>query len=88
MNYNKEEFIAQGIELQRRWIRDIRVRAEQEHGGKLKELSSQSKRLERVASDNSTYLDENIRAHHLWFTVARSYLGLDCVVIFNSETLL
>jgi len=68
----KEEVIAQGIELQRRWIRDIKVRVEQERGGrlgKLEELSSQLKRLERVALDNSTYLDENIRAHNLWSAV-------------------
>ncbi|KAG5647012.1 hypothetical protein DXG03_001737 [Asterophora parasitica] len=68
----KEEVIAQGIELQRRWIRDIKVRVEQERGGrlgKLEELSSHLKRLERVALDNSTYLDENIRIHALWSAV-------------------
>jgi mitofilin len=68
----KEEVIAQGIELQRRWIRDIKVRVEQERGGrlaKIDELSSQLKRLERVALDNSTYLDENIRIHAMWSAV-------------------
>ncbi|KAF8071811.1 mitochondrial inner membrane protein Mitofilin [Lyophyllum atratum] len=68
----KEEVIAQGIELQRRWIRDIKVRVEEERGGrlgKLEELSSQLKRLERVALDNSAYLDENIRIHALWSAV-------------------
>ncbi|KAI0300816.1 mitochondrial inner membrane protein-domain-containing protein [Russula brevipes] len=48
----KEEVIAQGIELQRRWIREI-------------------KRLERVALDNSTYLDENLRIHALWSALLR-----------------
>ena len=65
----KEEVIAQGIELQRRWIREIKVRVEEERGGrlaKLDELSANLKRLERIALDNSTYLDENIRAHALW----------------------
>ncbi|KAF8150708.1 mitochondrial inner membrane protein Mitofilin [Crassisporium funariophilum] len=65
----KEEVIAQGIELQRRWIRDIKVRVEQERGGrlaKLDELSANLKRLERIALDNSSYLDENIRVHALW----------------------
>ncbi|EDR08488.1 uncharacterized protein LACBIDRAFT_294229 [Laccaria bicolor S238N-H82] len=65
----KEEVIAQGIELQRRWIREIKVRVEQERGGrlaKLDELSAQIKRLENIALDNSTYLDENIRIHALW----------------------
>ena len=61
--------IAQGIELQRRWIREIKVRVEQERGGrlaKLDELSANLKRLERIALDNSSYLDENIRIHALW----------------------
>ncbi|KIY62021.1 hypothetical protein CYLTODRAFT_325488, partial [Cylindrobasidium torrendii FP15055 ss-10] len=65
----KEEVVAQGIELQRRWIRDVKVRVEQERGGrlaKLDELSSQMKRLERIALDNSTYLDENLRIHAFW----------------------
>jgi mitofilin len=68
----KEEVIAQGIELQRRWIREIKVRVEQERGGRLSkidELASHLKRLERVALDNSTYLDENIRVHALWSAV-------------------
>jgi len=65
----KEEVIAQGIELQRRWIREIKVRVEQERGGrlaKLDELSANLKRIERIALDNSSYLDENIRVHALW----------------------
>ncbi|KAI0077072.1 hypothetical protein K474DRAFT_1684496 [Panus rudis PR-1116 ss-1] len=65
----KEEVIAQGIELQRRWIRDIKVRVEQERGGrlaKLDELATELKRLERIALDNSTYLDENLRIHAFW----------------------
>lgn len=68
-NSLKEEVIAQGIELQRRWIREIKVRVEQERGGrlaKLDELATNLKRLERVALDNSSYLDENIRIHALW----------------------
>ncbi|KAK7682640.1 hypothetical protein QCA50_014440 [Cerrena zonata] len=65
----KEEVIAQGIELQRRWIRDIKVRVEQERGGrlaKLDELATELKRLERVALDNSAFLDENLRIHAFW----------------------
>ncbi|KAF7976615.1 hypothetical protein HWV62_6124 [Athelia sp. TMB] len=68
----KEEVIAQGIELQRRWIRDIKVKVEQERGGrlaKLDELAAGLKRLERVALDNSVYLDENIRVHALWSAI-------------------
>ena len=65
----KTEVIAQGIELQRRWIREIKMRVEQERGGrlaKLDEIATNLKRLERVALDNAGYLDENIRVHELW----------------------
>jgi mitofilin len=64
--------IAQGIEMQRRWIREVKVRVEQERGGrlaKLDELSANIKRLERIAFDNSSYLDENIRVHALWSAI-------------------
>jgi mitofilin len=64
--------IAQGIELQRRWIREIKVRVEEERGGrlgKLEELSANLKRLERIALDNSAYLDENLRVHSLWTAI-------------------
>ncbi|EMD33891.1 hypothetical protein CERSUDRAFT_117420 [Gelatoporia subvermispora B] len=65
----KEEVIAQGIELQRRWIREVKMRVEQERGGrlaKLDELATNLKRLERIALDNSAYLEENIRVHAMW----------------------
>jgi mitofilin len=68
----KEEVIAQGIEMQRRWIREVKVRVEQERGGrlaKLEELSTDLKKLERVTLDNSSYLDENIRVHTLWSAI-------------------
>ncbi|KAG9039917.1 Formation of crista junctions protein 1 [Tulasnella sp. JGI-2019a] len=65
----KEEVIAQGIELQRRWIRDIKLRVETERGGrlaKLDDLATNVKRLERVTLDNSSYIDENVSLHSLW----------------------
>ncbi|KAG5722847.1 hypothetical protein E4T56_gene6595 [Termitomyces sp. T112] len=68
----KEEVIAQGVKLQRQWIQDIKVRVEQERGrrlGKLEELASHLKRLERVALNNSSYLDENLHVHALWSAV-------------------
>lgn len=58
--------------MQRRWIREIKMRVEQERGGrlaKLDELSSNLKRLERIALDNSAYLDENLRIHALWSAI-------------------
>ena len=45
------------------------MRVEEERGGrlaKLDEIATNLKRLERVALDNSAYLDENIRVHALW----------------------
>ncbi|KAL5635128.1 hypothetical protein ACGC1H_002978 [Rhizoctonia solani] len=64
----KEEVIAQGIELQRRWIREIKVRVESERAGRLAKLDSLStslKKLERTTADNASYLDQNIRIHGL-----------------------
>ncbi|KAJ3720823.1 mitochondrial inner membrane protein Mitofilin [Lentinula guzmanii] len=68
----KNEVISQGIELQRRWIREIKMRVEEERGGrlaKIDELSAQIRRIEGVALDNSAYLDENIRVHALWSAI-------------------
>ena len=68
----REEVIAQGIELQRRWIREIKVRVEQERGGrlaKLEDLASNLKKLERITLDNSVYLDQNIGIHALWSAI-------------------
>ncbi|KAI0277298.1 mitochondrial inner membrane protein Mitofilin [Russula aff. rugulosa BPL654] len=76
----KEEVIAQGIELQRRWIREIKLRVEEERGGrlaKLDELAANLKRLERVALDNSTYLDENLRIHALWSALRAVHNSID-----------
>ena len=76
----KEEIIAQGIELQRRWIREIKVRVEQERGGrlaKLDELAANLKRLERVALDNSSYLDQNLHIHSLWSAIRALHNAVD-----------
>ena len=61
--------IAQGIEMQRRWIREIKVHVEEERGGrlsKLDELTTSLKKLERITLDNAEYLNENLRLHALW----------------------
>ncbi|KAK7460381.1 MICOS complex subunit mic60 [Stygiomarasmius scandens] len=87
----KNEVINQGIELQRRWIREIKMRVEEERGGrlaKIDELSAQLKRIERVALDNSEYLDENIRIHALWSairTLSSSALGAPVRKPFREE---
>lgn len=65
----KEEVIAQGIELQRRWIRDVQLHVEEERGGrlaKLEEVATGLKKLERLTLDNAMYLDENLRLHAVW----------------------
>ncbi|KAI0034733.1 mitochondrial inner membrane protein Mitofilin [Vararia minispora EC-137] len=76
----REEVIAQGIELQRRWIREIKIRVEQERGGrlaKLDELATNIKKLERVALDNSSYLDENLRIHAMWSALRALHGAID-----------
>ncbi|KAG8951280.1 Formation of crista junctions protein 1 [Tulasnella sp. 424] len=76
----KEEVIAQGIELQRRWIREIKVRVEQERGGrlaKLDDLATNVKRLERVTLDNSSYIDENVHLHSLWSAIRAVTAAVD-----------
>ncbi|KAI6128927.1 mitochondrial inner membrane protein Mitofilin [Pisolithus croceorrhizus] len=79
----KEEVISQGIEMQRRWIREVKVKVEEERGGRLarlEELATNLKRLERLALDNSYYLDENIRVHGLWTAVRAMQAAVDASV--------
>lgn len=69
--------------MQRRWIREIKVRVEQERGGrlsKLTELATGLKKLERVTLDNSSYLDENVRLHTLWSALRAFTSALDSPV--------
>ncbi|KAG6371320.1 mitochondrial inner membrane protein Mitofilin [Boletus reticuloceps] len=76
----KEAIIAQGVELQRRWIREVKVKVEEERGGRLArldELATGLKRLERVALDNSSYLDENIRIHGMWTALRALQTAID-----------
>ncbi|KAF8841803.1 hypothetical protein BDN67DRAFT_949003 [Paxillus ammoniavirescens] len=79
----KEEVIAQGIELQRRWIREVKVRVEEERGGRLArldELATDLKRLERLTLDNSSYLDENIRVHGMWTALRAMHAAIEAPV--------
>ncbi|SPO21238.1 related to FCJ1 - mitochondrial inner membrane protein involved in formation of crista junctions [Ustilago trichophora] len=76
----KEEVIAQGIELQRRWMKDIKAKVEEERGGrlaKLDELATELKSLEKVSLDNSSVLDENVSVHTLWTAVRAVQYALD-----------
>lgn len=71
----KEEVVAQGIEMQRRWVRDIKVRVEQERGGrlaKLEELEGGIRKLEKVTKEN-----EEVRpSPSFFFTPSDSQLTL------------
>jgi len=65
----KEQVISQGIEMQRRWLREVQIHVEEERGGrlaKLENLATDLKRLERITLDNAAYLDENLRLHAVW----------------------
>ena len=76
----KEEVIAQGIELQRRWMKEIKAKVEEERGGrlaKLDELATELKSLEKVSLDNSSVLDENVSVHTLWTAVRAVQHALD-----------
>ena len=64
--------------MQRRWIREIKVRVEQERNGrlaKLDELAADVKRLEGHTLDNASYLSENLRLHRVQAAV-RALVGV------------
>ncbi|KAH8919924.1 hypothetical protein BT69DRAFT_1284451 [Atractiella rhizophila] len=68
----KEEIVSKGIELQRRWLREIKVKVEQERGGKLsklKELQVGLKNLENLTLENSQALNQNMVAQKIWTSV-------------------
>ncbi|GAA5921460.1 hypothetical protein JCM3775_003060 [Rhodotorula graminis] len=68
----KEEVIQQGIELQRRWVSEVKTRVEQERGGrlaKLEELESGVRKLEKVARENEDALGEAVRARKIFTAV-------------------
>ncbi|TIA89552.1 hypothetical protein E3P99_01989 [Wallemia hederae] len=76
----REQVVAQGVEMQRRWLRDIKLKVEQERGGRLAKLESLAddvKNLERITYDNADYVDDNVRVHTLWST----YRALERAII-------
>jgi mitofilin len=61
----KEEVVSQGIEMQRRWMKEIKARVEAERGGrlaKLDELATDLGNLQKISLDNSQALEENASA--------------------------
>ncbi|GAA6064135.1 hypothetical protein JCM10212_005136 [Sporobolomyces blumeae] len=68
----KEEVVAQGIEMQRRWVQEIKTRVEQERGGrlaKLEELEGGVRQLEKVAKQNEEVVGEAVRARKIFTAV-------------------
>ncbi|KAG0150081.1 hypothetical protein CROQUDRAFT_130856 [Cronartium quercuum f. sp. fusiforme G11] len=65
----KQEVISKGLEMQRKWMRQIKSQVEQEREGRLSrlvELESCIKELGRATLDHELYLDQNVRVHKLW----------------------
>lgn len=61
----REEVVSQGIEMQRRWMNEIKARVEAERGGrlaKLDELATDLGNLQKISLDNSQALEENASA--------------------------
>ncbi|OZJ04470.1 hypothetical protein BZG36_02689 [Bifiguratus adelaidae] len=64
-----DALVAQEIETQRRWIREIKYRVENERAGRLANLNHINTRLaalERISLDNAERLDESAKSHKLW----------------------
>ncbi|KAL8286452.1 hypothetical protein RQP46_004469 [Phenoliferia psychrophenolica] len=68
----KEEVVAQGIEMQRRWVREVKTRVEQERGGrlaKLEELEGGIRKLEKVTKENEETISEAMQARRIFAAV-------------------
>ncbi|GEM06918.1 mitochondrial inner membrane protein Mitofilin [Rhodotorula toruloides] len=84
----KEEVVAQGIELQRRWVSEIKMRVEQERGGrlaKLEELESGVRKLEKVAKENEEALGEAVRARKIFTAVKALENRIESGLPFTDE---
>ncbi|BGP30608.1 MICOS complex subunit mic60 [Rhodotorula toruloides] len=84
----KEEVVAQGIELQRRWVSEIKMRVEQERGGrlaKLEELESGVRKLEKVAKENEEALGEAVRARKIFTAVKALEHRIESGLPFTDE---
>ena len=84
----KEEVIAQGIELQRRWVREIKIRVEQERGGrlaKLAELEGGIRKLETVTRENEELVNESVRVRKIWTAVKAVEHRIETGAAFDEE---
>lgn len=76
----REEVMAQGVELQRKWSREIKAKVEQERAGRLArldELATELHRLEAVSLDNAKTLDDNIGLHTLSAALRKLRTAID-----------
>ncbi|RUS22781.1 mitochondrial inner membrane protein-domain-containing protein [Endogone sp. FLAS-F59071] len=67
-----DALVAQAVEMQRDWIREVRYRVEHERAGRLAKLDDiliRLKALERISLNNAEHLDHSSRAHQLWTAV-------------------
>lgn len=61
----KEEVVQQGVEMQRRWMKEIKARVEAERGGrlaKLDELAKDLDHIQKLSLDNSQALEDGASA--------------------------
>ncbi|WFD24973.1 MICOS complex subunit mic60 [Malassezia equina] len=83
----KEEVVARGIELQRKWSQEIHSKVEQERAGRLArldEMASELKRVERLSLENAQSLDHNMALHALSASVRTLREAIDAPVLPDS----
>lgn len=71
-----EEVIAQGVEMQRRWLREIKEKVETERAGrlgKLEALQDGFEKLGKTTLENSSWLDDNRQVNKLWTAIRASW---------------
>lgn len=72
----KEEVVAQGVELQRRWLSEVKQRVEEERNGrlgKLESLQDNFEKLEKTTLENSSWLEANREVNRLWTAVRAAW---------------
>ncbi|KAG0312478.1 Formation of crista junctions protein 1 [Dissophora globulifera] len=65
----RQELVKYATDMQRRWVREVKVRVENERGGRLARLDQINLRLrtlERQSIDNAAFLEQSARTHQLW----------------------
>ncbi|KAG0243367.1 Formation of crista junctions protein 1 [Actinomortierella wolfii] len=68
----RQELIKYAIDMQRRWVREVKIRVENERGGRLARLDHinlRLKMLERQGLVTNEFLEHSARTHQLWCSV-------------------